>query len=45
LQAIALQEVSEYGITHLPLEKLSAILKILGERKTRWEAQQEEKLH
>ena len=44
LQEIALQEVSEYGITALPLEKLSAILKTLGQRKNHWEAQQDEKL-
>jgi len=44
LQEIALQEVSEYGITALPLEKLAAVLKALDQRKNCWEAQREEKL-
>lgn len=44
LQEIALQEVGEYGITALPLEKLPAILKDLGQRKNLWEAKQNEKL-
>jgi exonuclease SbcC len=44
LQEIALQEVSEYGVTSLPLEKLPAILKNLGQRKSLWEAKQGEKL-
>jgi exonuclease SbcC len=44
LQEITLQEVSEYGITALPLEKLPAILKDLGQRKNLWGAKQDEKL-
>ena len=44
LQEIALQEVSEYGITALPLEKLSDVLTVLDQRKNIWEAQQDEKM-
>ncbi len=44
LQEMALQEVSEYGITALPLEKLSDVLTALEQRKNLWEAQQDKKL-
>ncbi len=44
LQEITLQEVSEHGITALPLEKLEAILQDLDQRKSLWEAKQGEKL-
>ncbi len=44
LQEIALQEVSEYGIAALPLEKLSDVLTALDQRKNLWEAQKNEKL-